>query len=123
MPAAQLGAAQMGGQPQDAGFGLGQPLMQGQMGSAQMAAPQTMGGQLQSAFAGMTPEQMQMIIQKLGPMGAQMMQGQQSQGQMMPPMMQMMNQGGGQQNQTQAQRGYLAQGGGIAPRQIINKGY
>jgi hypothetical protein len=114
MPAAQLGAAQMGG-PQAAGpgFGMGQQLMQGQMGASQMAQPQ--GFQ-------MTPE----MLQKLGPMAAQLMQQHQQQGQpqQMPPMMQGGMHGAGmQQNGTQASRGYLAQGGGIAPRNIINKGY
>lgn len=127
MPQAQLGSAQMGGpQPAGPGFGMGQQLMQGQMGQpggVQMAEPQTIMGQLQASMGGMTPEQQQMMIQKLGPMAAQMMQGQQAnqQQQMMPTMN--MQQRQMQQPQTQASRGYLAQGGGIAPRQIVNKGY
>lgn len=122
MPAAQLGAAQMGG-PQAAGpgFALGQQLVQpGQPGSGMQMAGQQDPGFMASMMQGQPNAE---LMAKLGPMGLAMMQGQQQQPQL--PQMPMMQMGGGsgQQGQTQASRGYLAQGGGVAPRNLIHRGY
>jgi hypothetical protein len=114
MPALQLGQASMGGQQPGMGFGLGQDMMQGQMGGMDYAQ--------QSGFGGMNDMMAGLDMQKLGPI-MQMMQAQNQRGgqpQMLPPMMQM---GGGGQRGSGGTRDYLAQGGGVAPRQIINKGY
>lgn len=114
LPQAQLGAATMGGpQPAGAGFGMGQPLMQGQMGASQMAPGL-------GAF-GMSTDQQNELMRQLGPMGMQMMQN--AQGGQPQQMMPMMQRGMGMQQQQQGPRDYLAQGGGVAPRTIINKGY
>lgn len=114
-----------GGQP---GFGLGQQPMMGQMGSAQYApgtgAQPGFMDQMRAMMSGGGQPGQGMDMSKLGPLAQMMMQHQQQQGQQ--PMQQMgpmaghaaPNMGG-----TQASRGYLAQGGGIAPRQIINRGY
>lgn len=121
MPAAQLGAAQMGG-PQAAGpgFALGQQLVQpGQPGSGMQMAGQPDPGFMASMMQGQPNAE---LMAKLGPMGLAMMQGQQQQPQL-PQMPMMQPQGGMQQGQTQASRGYLAQGGGVAPRNLIHRGY
>ena len=118
LPQAQLGQATMGGPaPQGPGFGLGQQMMQGNPGATQYAPQGGMAGMLSGLGSGM--ENMDMA--KLGPL-MQMMQMQNQQGgqPQQLPMMQMGGGGGGQQG---GQRDYLAQGGGIAPRRIVNKGY
>jgi len=122
-------------QPGGMGFGLGQQMMQpGQAGQGMQYAPQTgqadtgMMAQLQQMFAGQGGAQGAQgqggMASALGPM-AQMMAQQQQQGQQgqMPQMnAQMMNRMGPQAGgQTQASRGYLAQGGGIQPRRIIGQ--
>lgn len=119
-------AGEMGG----VGFGLGQMLQQGGMGGA-MAQP-TMGGMEQGGIAGMLSSLGGMFggqpgagldMSKLAPL-MQLMQMQQQQGGQMP--MTAMGMGVGPMaggiagGQTQAQRGYLAQGGGIAPRSVIH---
>lgn len=123
LPAAQLGAAQMGGAPATGpGFGIGQQLVQpGAPGSGMQIAGQQDPNFMASMMQGQPNAE---LMAKLGPMGMAMMQGQQQQ-QMQPPQMPMMNMGGrgAQQGQTQASRGYLAQGGGVAPRNLINRGY
>lgn len=121
-----MGGAQQGG----LGFGLGQQMMQGAPGATQYAAGtgaqpgmmenimsmlnqngQGMGG----AMGGMDPA----MMSKLAPL-LQMMQQRQNQTQGQPQMMPMMP----INRQTNAMpadsRGYLAQGGGIAPRKLIN---
>lgn len=113
------------------GFGLGQQMMQ--PGAAPGAptqfanvAPgnQDMGimQQLQQMMQGgqMDPN----MLQKMGPMLAMMQGGQQQQQQAPNPMLGPMAGRGmmQSQNNTQAGRGYLAQGGGIAPRKIIGAG-
>lgn len=125
------------------GFGLGQMLMQGGMGNTQYA-PQTQGAQGGGFFAnlanmfgggqgggqmgglagmmqgGMQGGQGGLDMAQLAPL-LQMMQQQQQQQQQPMQMMQPMQRNAAPM-QTQAQRGYLAQGGGIAPRTIINRG-
>lgn len=119
---------QMGAMPQQAqpGFGLGQQLVQGgpqpgqdpMMAGAPMQAPQQGGlaGMMGAAGQAMQdPEKMQKMLMMM-----QMMQGQQGQQQGTAPMGMggMMMQGrGAQQNNTQASRGYLASGGGLAKAQ------
>jgi len=111
-PAMDPGAMQP---PQGAGFGIGQPLVQapavpGQ--GAQMAGnPQAPGGL--AGMMGQTMQDPQKMMQLMQMMQAMQAQGQ-GQGQggmagMMAPM-------GGrpQQGQTQASRGYLSSGGGLA---------
>lgn len=117
MPQAQLGQATMGGPaPQGMGFGLGQ----------QMMAPGASAGDpnqyaQQGGMAGMLGGLEGLDMQKLGPLMQMMQMQNQQQGQPQhPQMMQMGGGGGGGQG---GQRDYLAQGGGIAPRQIVNKGY
>lgn len=117
------------------GFGLGQMLQQGGMGQAQYA-PQTMNAAAPGGLAGMLPGLAGLFgggdqagqgidMTKLGPLMQMMQMHQQSQ-QQQPQMMDLGpmagSMRGNMQGQTQAQRGYLAQGGGIAPRQIINRG-
>lgn len=132
--------------PGGTGFGLGQMLTQGQMGNTQFAQPTGMAapGGFMANLAGLFGGQganmgglagmlgggdsgQGVDMTKLGPL-LQMMQMQQmqQQRQQMPQMMGVGPMAGGpmgnMQGQTQASRGYLAQGGGIAPRQIINRG-
>ena len=117
LPQAQLGQASMGGQaPQGMGFGLGQQMMQGNPGATQYAPQGGMAGML-SGMGGMS----EMDMAKLGPI-MQMLQAQNQQGGQ-PQNMPMMQMGGGGGGQQGGQRDYLAQGGGIAPRRIVNKGY
>lgn len=118
-------AGEMGG----VGFGLGQMLQQGGFGG-QMAQPQMAAqggglmGMLSGLFAGQGGAGLQdMDLSKIGPL-LQMMQA--GQPQQMP--MTAMGMGAGPMaggvagGQTQAQRGYLAQGGGIQPRRVIGRG-
>lgn len=114
-----------------AGFGLGQPLVQGQMGQAQMA-PTSQPGAAMGGFAqmlgmgaqggGADPQMAQRMM-----MLQQMLQ-QQQQSQQQPQVAQMpMNVMGSNGRQpgmnTGTNRGYLAQGGGVANRQIVGKSY
>jgi hypothetical protein len=120
MPQAQLGQATMGGPaPQGMGFGLGQQMMQGNPGATQYAPQSGMAGMLSGMGAGLEG----LDMEKLGPL-MQMMQAQNQQGgqPQQLPMMPMPGGGGGGGGQG-GQRDYLAQGGGIAPRRIVNKGY
>ena len=115
MPQAQLGQATMGGPaPQAMGFGLGQQMMQGQPGATEFAP--------QGGLAGMMGNMGELDMQKLGPL-LQMMQAQNQQPGQPQQMMPMMQRGGGGAPGFSGTRDYLAQGGGIAPRQIVNKGY
>lgn len=129
-----FGGGGAGGQPTPQqpgmGFGLGQQMMQpgatpGAPTQFANVAPgnQDMGfmQQLQAMMQGGqgNPD----MLKSMGPM-LQMMQAGQQQGPQPSPMMgpmagRDMMQG---QNGTQAGRGYLAQGGGIAPRRIIGAG-
>lgn len=141
------GAPQMGAPPvAQPGFGMGQQLIQGNgmPGQSQMAQP-TMAPQDPSFM-----DRIQAMMQQGGqqpadpnnPMGGQqnqlgMMQrlmqmrqmaqqqnGMQPNGMQNQPMMQQMQHMRNQMNQTGAQQGYLAQGGGIAPqRRIVGNGY
>lgn len=126
-PAAMPGAAQMGGQAMqmpgfnpapgmggmlDAGMNMGQQ-------NAMQAAPGGLAGMMGGLEQfGQDPQNMQRMMQL-----AQMMQarGGQQQAAQPIPMMQMGRQAG-VQNNTQAARGYLAQGGGIASPQVA-RGY
>lgn len=116
------------------GFGLGQQMMQ--PGAAPGAptqfanvAPDAQGGglmaQLQAMMSGQGGQMDTSMLQKMGPLLAMMQGGQQQQ--MGPTPNPMMGPAAGRgmmqsQNNTQAGRGYLAQGGGIAPRKIIGMG-
>lgn len=122
-------APQQGGM----GFGIGQQMMQGAPGATQYAqgagAQPSMLDQLQTMFpqggpgttAGAVPGQ-GIDMQKLAPLIGMMMQQNHPQ-QQMAPMMGMGAMRGPQQGQTQASRGYLAQGGGLTPRNVVNQGY
>lgn len=123
-----MGQAMMQGAAQP-GFGLGQSLVQGQMpGMAQMAQPTQDPGimaQLQQAFAGggqMNPQ----LQQQLGMASALMQQNQQPQAQQQAAMP-MMGQGMGRPQMPGQMSGsgpnYLAQGGGITNRKIVNRSY
>ena len=118
MPQAQLGQATMGGPQQGLGFGLGQQMMSGQPGATDYAPQGGIAGMM-AALGGANPSGLDMA--KLGPI-MQMMQSQNQQGGQPQQMMPMMQRGGGGGGFT-GTRDYLAQGGGIAPRQIINQGY
>lgn len=131
----QPGAAPTPQQP-GMGFGLGQQMMApppqpGGMNQYANVAPGNqqpgMMEQLQGMFGGAPgqPQDPNGMASKLGPLAQMMamhqMQQQQQGGGMMGGM-NMMGPRAGQQGGTQAQRGYLAQGGGIAPRRIIGGG-
>lgn len=117
-----------------AGFGLGQPLVQGAMGQTQMAGggqqPGPMGGfaqMLQGLGGGGTGDQQgdPHMMQNMLMLQQMMQQQQQPQGQQMMQMpMNMMGSNGRQPaRSTGSNMGYLAQGGGVANRRIVGKNY
>lgn len=126
------GMAQPTPQQPGMGFGLGQQMMQ--LGATPGAPTQfantaaDQGGGLMAQLQAMMQGGGQMdpsMLQKMGPLMAMMQAGQQQQ--MGPTPNPMMGPAAGRgmmqsQNNTQAGRGYLAQGGGIAPRKIIGMG-